>query len=359
MAAIAATEVGGENEGAPPATSLMACWRMRFWPIWMLWAWMRLTAILPWRFSLYVHGLLGRLGYGLAPRRRAIVLRNIAICFPDMTAGARRRLARRHFAAFATAFAECAIAWFGSDSKLANRVDVVGREHLTAALAQDKGVILYTGHFTGLEISGRFLKSLVPDFACMFSHRSNPLLDEIQRRGRRRCAHESIPNDNVRAMLGRLERNAVVWYAPDQVDTSGRGVPIPFFGEPAITSTAASRIARVSGAAVVPFGYRRLAGTARYELRFHAPLAHLPSDDPVADTRRLVAVLEELVHAAPEQYQWTHKRFKAKPGAPDLYAPNLRDSRGDPTVREQHPVSSPPATPDFSDEARRSEGVRG
>jgi KDO2-lipid IV(A) lauroyltransferase len=281
---------------------------------------MRLTAALPLAVGLRIHEFLGTLGYWLAPRRRAIVLCNIGICFPEMPARDRHRLAGRHFAAFGAAFAECAYAWFAPDSRLGGHVEVFGREHLAAALARGHGVILYTGHFTGLEIGGRFLKDLVPDFACMFSRRSNALFDEIQRRGRRRCAHESIPSDNVRTMLERLERNAVVWYAPDQVDTSGRGVPIPFFGEPAMTSTAASRIARVSGATILPFGYRRVAGTARYELEFLAPLEDLPNDDPVADTRRLVAVLEQFVREAPDQYQWTHKRFKARPGVPDPYA---------------------------------------
>lgn len=325
MAAIAAPEAGRDaeekEEEAPPAATLRAYWRPRFWPVWALWAWMRLTAAMPLALGLRVHEFLGRLGYRLAPRRREIVLCNIGICFPEMPVRHRHRLARRHFAAFAAAFAECAFAWFAPDSRLIDHVDVVGREHLAAALAEGNGVILYTGHFTGIEIGGRFLKNLVPDFACMFSRRSNALFEEFQRRGRRRCAHESIPNDKVRTMLDRLERNAVVWYAPDQVDTRGRGELIPFFGEPALTSTAASRIARVSGAAIVPFGYRRIAGTGRYEIEFHAPLPDLPSNDAVADTRRLVAELEYFVRAAPEQYQWTHKRFKARPGTPDPYAP--------------------------------------
>jgi KDO2-lipid IV(A) lauroyltransferase len=281
---------------------------------------MRLTTWLPMAWALLIHEQAGRLLYRLSPKQRRIVLRNLELCFPKLSLAERERLAKRHFKAVAAAFAESAIAWFASDGRFDERFEVIGVEHLNNALAKGKGVILYTGHFTGLEICGRPLKKLVPRFACMFSHRSNELLDEIQRRGRMRCAHESVSSDRVRSMLESLRRNAVVWYAPDQFDSSSTAALIPFFGEPAMTSTATSRLARVSGATVIPFSYRRLDRKARYELRIHPPLDKFPSDDPAADARRLIAILEEFVRACPEQYLWMHKKFKGRPGLPDPYS---------------------------------------
>jgi KDO2-lipid IV(A) lauroyltransferase len=144
----------------------------------------------------------------------------------------------------------------------------------------------------------------------MFSRRSNELLDAFQRRGRTRISNEQIPSDDVRGLLRALRGNAVAWYAPDQAYSGGE--LIPFFGEPAMTNVATSKIARLTGAALIPLSFRRVAG-ARYELRFHAPLAGFPSDDPVADTRRLVRILELAVRAAPEQYVWFHRRFRSRP----------------------------------------------
>jgi dolichol-phosphate mannosyltransferase len=309
---------------------------------------MRLSAALPLAWSLRLHEAVGGLLYRFSSKPRAIVARNLALCFPEMSDTDRTALGRRHFAALAAAFAECAFAWFGSDRALPNHLDIVGQEHLRRALAQGNGVVLYTGHFTGLEICGRLLKGLVPRFACMFSHRSNALLDEIQRRGRKRCAHESISSDDVRAMLASLRGNAVVWYASDQVDTSSNAALIPFFAAPALTSTAASRIARVSGATVIPFAYRRVPKTARYELRFCAPLAEFPTEDPTADTQRLVAMLEEFVRAAPEQYLWTHKRFKGTEIDADPYTAPGSASQGSSRLSESRPQASSQAAPAFS-----------
>ena len=282
---------------------------------------MRFSAALPLSWALFVHRGFGRVLHRLASRQRRVVVRNLEICFPDLAPHEIAALARRHFESIGMSFAECARAWFASDRRLKSLFRIVGTEHLHRALARGKGVILYTGHFTTLELCGRPFKQLVPHFAVMFSHRSCELLEEVQRRGRERIAHQAIASDNVRSMLRALEANTVVWYAPDQAYAYGRLVP--FFGEPAMTNLATSKLARLSGAAIVPFSYRRLAG-ARYELEFHAPLDGIPSADVLADTQRLVHVLEESIRSCPDQYQWLHRRFNRRPATlPDLYAPRI------------------------------------
>jgi Kdo2-lipid IVA lauroyltransferase/acyltransferase len=289
----------------------------RFWPIWALCAWMKLTAWIPSAWAVSLHKRIGpRLGRG---RHRAVVQRNLEICFPELGAAERDELAGRYFEALGAAFAESAIAWFAPDRRLADRFELIGLEHVQRALERGKGVILFTGHFTGLEICGRPLKWSLPDFVCMFSHRSNALLDAIQLRGRMRCAHEAIASDDVRSLLKSLRRNAVVWYAPDQAHLGNNASLAPFFGELAMTNTATSRIARISGARVVPFAYRRCGNDAHYELRFLPALEDFPSADPDLDARRLNELLEEFVRASPDQYLWSHKRFKGRPGLPDVY----------------------------------------
>jgi KDO2-lipid IV(A) lauroyltransferase len=291
----------------------------RFWPMWLLVLGMRLSAALPLSWSLLVGRGIGRVLYRVARRQRRIAIRNLEICFPELSAAEVVAVARRHFESIGMWFAEASMAWFASSRRVEALFRIRGTEHLRAALAKGKGVILYTGHFTTLEICGRPFKNLVPHFACMFSHRGNPLLEAVQCRGREVIAHESIPSDNVRVMLRSLKNNAVVWYAPDQSYSYGRLVP--FFHELAMTNVATSRLARLSGATVVPFSYRRVPGKARYELEFQAPLDDFPTNDPLADTERLVKVLEDFIRAAPDQYQWIHKKFKGRPAElPDLYA---------------------------------------
>jgi Kdo2-lipid IVA lauroyltransferase/acyltransferase len=325
-AASAIAERSARADAATVSPSLARFAAPRFWPAWMLVAWMRLSAALPVSWSLLVHRGFGRVLRRLASRKRETVERNLEISFPELTPAEVNKLAKRYFEAFGMSFAELALAWFAPDRRLDSLFTIAGVEHLESALAKGKGVILYTGHFTTLDLCGRPLKWLVPWFACMFSHRGNDLLDAVQTRGRERIAHQSISSGSVRTMLRALAENAVVWYAPDQAYGPGRLVP--FFGELAMTNVATSKLARLSGAAIVPFSYRRVDGP-RYELVFHPALDGIPSDDLLADTQRLVGLLEQWIRACPEQYQWMHRRFKGRPEElPDLYAARVtRPSR--------------------------------
>jgi KDO2-lipid IV(A) lauroyltransferase len=95
---------------------------------------------------------------------------------------------------------------------------------------------------------------------------------------------------------------------------------LPFFGEPAVTTTATSSIAKLSGAAVLAYFFRRLPDDSGYIVNIAPPLPNFPSDDPIEDTRRMVAQLEDYIRLAPEQYLWTYRKFKGRPAScPDVY----------------------------------------
>ena len=88
---------------------------------------------------------------------------------------------------------------------------------------------------------------------------------------------------------------------------------VPFFGIPAPTNPALSRVARTSGAPVVPFFGERLPGNRGYQLKICPALEDFPTDDPVADALRINKLLENYIRRAPEQYLWSHDRFKRVP----------------------------------------------
>lgn len=302
-----------------PELVLAQCRSPRYWPVWLFDGWLRFSAALPRNVSLSLHKILGRISGALSRRRSGIVRRNLELCFSDLEKNEIEATLVQHFASIGAVFAEIALAWYGAPERRENLYRIEGVEHVHEALARGKGVLLYSGHFTAIEICAPAIKALVPLYAFMFRQRRNPLLNALQTRGRRSYAHISVANDDIREMLAMLARNAVVWYAPDQARVDS-GELVPFFSQPAMTSTAPSRLARLSGAAIVPLFYRRLADDSGYLLRFEAPLPGIPSGDVIDDTKRLTAVLERFVRECPEQYFWTHRKFKNRPGAADAYS---------------------------------------
>jgi KDO2-lipid IV(A) lauroyltransferase len=135
----------------------------------------------------------------------------------------------------------------------------------------------------------------------------------MRRERERRSGFPPIPHEDLRGLLRAFKRGQAVWYAPDQNHGLRNSVFAPFFGVPACTLAATSRLAALSGAAVVPYFPRRLPGAAGYEIVILPALDDFPGADPVADAARINALLENHIRQAPEQYLWVHRRFKTRP----------------------------------------------
>jgi KDO2-lipid IV(A) lauroyltransferase len=292
----------------------------RYWPMWVLLGFMHVAAKLPYRWQL-------RLGHGMGwllrqakRREHRIAARNLELCFQTLSAAEREDLLERHFAAVGMSFVEMGIGWFTPIERLLERVTVFGREHLDEALARGNGALLFTAHFTTLEVGVAVIEALTPNVSCMYRPQRNAMMDVLIRRGRHRFAKEQIPRDNVRALVRNLRQNYAVLYSPDQTYLGNQSALLPFFGEPAVTNTATSKLAKISGATVLPYFFRRLP-SGDYRVDIGPPLADFPSDSAARDSERLFALLEDYIRLAPEQYLWLYKKFKGRPPPfADVYA---------------------------------------
>ena len=124
----------------------------------------------------------------------------------------------------------------------------------------------------------------------------------------------------MRETLKALRAGESVWLSPDQDHGLTQGAFVPFFSRPAATVTTTARLARRTGASVVPLLYRRLPGSSGYELQFLPALANFPGSDLEAATRRINQIIERQALLAPTQYLWLHRRFKTRPlGEASLY----------------------------------------
>ncbi len=314
MSQISATEAGAANSQMSVPER---CYAPGHWPVWLLIGWFRLAAQLPWRQAIRLHKLIGLICWGLCVGRRRVVRQSIEQCFPELDRRERNALVRRHFASLGACLAETAFAWCGKvDTSLAD-FELEGADYIREALAAGRGVILYTGHFTPIEICAPILKAEFPLVGFMYNRLRNTLLNDLQQRGRRHAGDLSIPSDDVRAMVRALKQNAIVWYAPDQSFSRQASITLPFFGHPTNVSSATYRLARATGAAVIPFTYYRKSDDSGYVMRFGPPVANDTADNEQY-TRQLLGSLERMIRACPEQYAWTPNRLKyGSAAAPD------------------------------------------
>jgi KDO2-lipid IV(A) lauroyltransferase len=187
-------------------------------------------------------------------------------------------------------------------------------------MAEGRGVLLVTAHFTCLEICARVFAMPYDNAAAIYRPLRNPVLEWYQNRGRARYAQCMIRKDDLRGAVRFLRSGGVLWYAPDQDFGADRSLFAPFFGISTATLTVTTRLARLTGCRVVPMLPHYDRTRRKYVVRMYPALEDFPSGDDLADLTRVNAMIEEHVREAPEQYWWIHRRFKTRPeGEPPFY----------------------------------------
>jgi Kdo2-lipid IVA lauroyltransferase/acyltransferase len=295
----------------------------RYWPTWLGLGLLRVFAILP-------YGWLVRIGQGLGNVLLRLPIpfirtarRNMELCLPELSAAARQELLVQHFQSLGIGLFEIAFSWWASPERVRRIIRIEGRENLANALARGHGVILLTAHFTTLEMGGRMLASVQPT-SFLYRPTKNAVLARFLARCRCRFGGHPIPRDDIRALITALKHNECVWYAPDQSYRKKGAQMVELFGIPAATNTLTSRLARMTGATVLPYFFERLPGAQGYRAVIHPAFENFPSDCPVADTERFNHLIEAQVHKVPDQYLWIHRRFKGlSDDYPDYYGARL------------------------------------
>lgn len=255
----------------------------------------------------------------VARERREVVCENLRLCFPVLSDAAREALLQDHFRALGRGLALACIAWFRPADEIRAAIRVEGLAHLLAV--QDRPQILLVPHFVSLDTAAIRL-SIEHAAVAMYSTQKDPVFDRFLRGRRTRFrAIRMIPRDaGVRPVLRALREGLPLFFQPDLDFGPRDSIFVPFFGVVTATTPALSRLARITGAAVLPVIAEQTADGTGCVVRIAPPIDGFPGESPAADTRRMNAIIEDNVRRMPAQYWWIHKRFKTRPpGEPPAY----------------------------------------
>jgi KDO2-lipid IV(A) lauroyltransferase len=294
-------------------------WHPKYWPTWLLLGILWLITRLPLKANLAIARQFGRCLYYFAPRRRRITETNIRLCFPELGETERTALVKNIFIENARGFVEALFGWWNKEKRLKPLVEFHGLENLEAAKSRGNGVIILGMHLTTLDLAGTFF-NLFEDADVIYRRQKNPVFDFVIRHGREKNFKHVIDRADTRRIFKNLKQGRMIWYAPDQ--DYGRKVSVfaPFFGIPAASITATARLAKLNDSPILVFTHYRKEDNSGYVLNMSKPLENYPTGDDVADATRINSIIEESIRVRPEQYMWTHRRFKTRPeGEPGKY----------------------------------------
>ena len=286
---------------------------------------------LPRRWAIRCGILLAIFLAGVLPRLRWVGADNLALAFPSLSKRERQRLlwgCIRNLGRLLGEFSQFPKLHPGNIGEI---VEYEGFEHFAAAHAQGRGVIFLTGHLGAWELSayahalhGYPLNILVRPI-------DNPLVDRLITRQRTASGNRVLSKHrDLRRLMAFLRRGETVGILADVHVQPQHGIFCPFFGRPACTSPLVARLARRTGAAVIPGYLVWDAWRGRHRLVFEPPVPLVQTADEAFDIRentlRLTRCWESIVRRYPDQWLWIHRRWKSQPQS-DLASTTLPNGR--------------------------------
>lgn len=281
---------------------------------------------LPRRLAFTVGRGLGRVGYFVCGSLRKTGTRNLDIAFPHLDAKQKQRLLRGTFDSLGRLLGIFSQLSSITADELGQIVHYEGLDHLRAAEARGRGVIVFTAHLGAWELTSFGLSALGHPLSFLVRRLDNDLIEGLIDKVRQRFGNRTLDKNAVsRQALRKLREGGTLGMLPDVNVLARDGVFVDFFGTPASTTSMLAKLALRTGAPVIPIYAPWDDQRQQFLLQIEAPLVIERTGDETQDVQKLtaafIASIENVVRRYPEQWLWIHRRWKTRPpGEPDLYA---------------------------------------
>lgn len=287
--------------------------RPKYWGNWLAIGALAGMACLPVSVRDPLLGGLGKMAGKLAKgaRRRARI--NLFYCMPERSEAEREAIIDRMFATAPQAIAMMAELGMRDPQRILQHVDWHGREIIDQMRAEEQNVILLVPHGWGIDIPAMLLAAEGQKMAAMFHHQSDPLMDYVWNRARRRFGGRlHARNDGIKPFISSMRQGYWGYYLPDEDHGAEQSEFVDFFATYKATLPAIGRLMKVCRARVVPLFPVYNSDTHRLEIYIHPPMDDLLEADNNTQARRMNEEVEAFVRPHPEQYTWILKLLKTR-----------------------------------------------
>lgn len=266
---------------------------------------------------------LGRLIFRYWRKPSQVIKTNIQLCFPQLSVDECRAMSRASSIELGVAIAETFLVWFRDHRVfLKNRYVIEGENNLEQAMSQSKGIIFLACHHGCVDVNAAMMASVergTRKFIATYK-RTDDFVNRFLRYVRCRYCDDLVSATDQRSIVRHLKKGNIIWYAPDIDVANNKSVFSNFMGIKASTTTAISRLAKVTGAIVVPVGHYRVSDKPEYKIKVFPGLAQFPSQDSERDAEVVNQSVEKIIEPDPAAYWWVIKRFRHRPeGEKGLY----------------------------------------
>ena len=244
-------------------------------------------------------------------RSKKISHYNLSLALPNLDKSKRNQIINNMWANYGKIFSEYMfINEFRQNLKFSKKLIIENKEELEKIKSQKKPVIFISGHFNNFELMAMHLEKSNIDLAAIYRPLNNKFLNPIMERIRKRyiCKKQIKKGiSGTKELLKEFKKGTSIALMIDQ--RVSEGIKSNFFGKEALTTTIPAQFVKKFGTAVVPIYIERLIDNT-FKLKIHKSI-EFSNDETVDDiTKRLNNILEKMIMTNPDQWIWTHNRWK-------------------------------------------------
>ena len=243
-------------------------------------------------------------------RSKKLIHSNIKKAIPDISLDNLNKITRLMWNNYGRIFAEYMFIKDFRKNKIDSKIDVQGQEVLDEIKKLNKQVIFISGHFSNFELMAMHLEKSGINLSAIYRPLNNIFLNKIMERIRKNY----ICKNQIKKGIGGMKK--LINLKKDNFSTAlmidqrvSEGIKSSFFSQDALTTTIPAQLVKRFNIPVVPIYIERVKGI-NFKITIDKPL-NITNESSVKDiTNKLNHILEEMVILNPEQWIWSHNRWK-------------------------------------------------
>ena len=244
-------------------------------------------------------------------RSKKILHHNISLALPNLNKLQRNKIITNMWANYGKIFSEYMfIKKFRKDTRFSQKIFIENQEELEKIKLQKKPVIFISGHFNNFELMAMHIEKSNIDLAAVYRPLNNKFLNPIMERIRRRyiCKKQIKKGiSGTKELLKEFKKGTSIALMIDQ--RVSEGIRSDFFGKEALTTTIPAQFVKKFDAPVVPIYIERLDDNS-FKLKIDESIKFSQELTVNDITKKLNRILEKMIMTNPDQWIWTHNRWK-------------------------------------------------
>ena len=253
--------------------------------------------------------------FGPLFRKKTIAKKNILIAFPDLNEKSINEMIERMWKNIGRIFGEYIhINKFSIIDQKKIKIVFANKNNFELLKKNNKPVVFFSGHFANFELMAKCLQELGFNIGAIYRPLNNIFLNPIMEFIRKKyiCPIQIEKGSNgTKKLIKHISTNSPLALMIDQRLSSS--IRVPFFNQPATTTTAPAQLAIKYDALLVPVFLKRLEKT-NFEFFIEEPLIIKRTSDYDKDifniTQLMNKKIEEFIKRDPTHWLWSHDRWK-------------------------------------------------